>query len=82
MGGVLLEVAHRDGHVLGDLHQPVGQSRHFFLGQNAALPRRTARQKAHTGRGICRPAGLLQGMRCPERRDLYAVHLINKKGQA
>ena len=44
-----------------------------LLPKCGALPRRTARQKAHTGRGICRPAGLLQGMRCPERRDLYAV---------
>ena len=38
----------------------------------AALPAK----KAHTGRGIRRPAGLLQGMRCPERRDLYAVRLL------
>ena len=35
VGGVFLEVPHRDGHALDDLHQPVGQSRHFFLGQNA-----------------------------------------------
>ena len=35
VGGVLLEVPHRDAHALGDLHQPIGQSRYFFLGQNA-----------------------------------------------
>ena len=35
VGGILFEIPHRDGHALGDLHQPIGQSRHFFLSQNA-----------------------------------------------
>ena len=35
VGGILFEIPHCDGHALGDLHQPIGQSRHFFLGQNA-----------------------------------------------
>ena len=35
MGSILFEIPRRDGHALGDLHQPIGQSRHFFLGQNA-----------------------------------------------
>ena len=35
VGGILFEIPHCDAHALGDLHQPIGQSRHFFLGQNA-----------------------------------------------
>ena len=35
VGSVLFEVPHRDDHALSDLHQPIRQSRHFFLGQNA-----------------------------------------------
>ena len=35
VGGILFEIPHRDGHALGDLHQPIGQIRHFFLSQNA-----------------------------------------------
>ena len=39
MGGILFEVSHRDDHALGDLHQPIGQSRYFLFRQNA--PRHT-----------------------------------------
>ena len=35
VGSILLEIPRCDGHALGDLHQPIGQSRHFFLSQNA-----------------------------------------------
>lgn len=41
VGGILLEVPHRDGHALCDLHQPIRQSRYFFFRQNA--PRHTLR---------------------------------------
>ena len=35
MGGILFEIPHCDGHAFRDFHQLIGQSRHFFLGQNA-----------------------------------------------
>ena len=35
VGGILFEIPHCDGHAFRDFHQLIGQSRHFFLGQNA-----------------------------------------------
>ena len=66
VGSVLLEVPHRDNHALGDLHQLIGESRHFFLGQNA--PRHPLRALLFCGKLL-----IIIPQCCKGREDLCPV---------